>query len=250
MREEKITTQNKFNERLVGLKTIPLIKDKKYPTIILVHGFGVTKSEYGMFDSLAEHLSQKNFLVYRFDFSGCGESEGDYSKTSLSKLKADLSKILDFIKLQPEVDSSRIGIYAQSFGTAIVTALEPKIQCLILAGSISYPQKVLSKLFDDYNPKGTSTRIKSNGMITRIGSQFWEDFKNYDLLKSIKKINNPILFIHGSKDKQVPVSEMEAYFEMANKIKEKIIIKGANHQLKPHRNKVYKITINWFKRYL
>ena len=35
--------------------------------------------------------------MYRFDFSGCGESEGDYSKTSLSKLKSDLSKIVDFV---------------------------------------------------------------------------------------------------------------------------------------------------------
>jgi len=251
MKETKITILNEFGEKLVGLETMPRVKRDKYPTIILVHGFGVTKSEYGMFDSLAKNLADNGFLVYRFDFSGCGESEGDYSETSLSKLKSDLSKILDFVKSQPDVNGSRIGIHAQSFGTATTIALEPEIQCLIMTGSISHPKEVLSKLFGDgYHPEGISTRTKSEGTITRIKPQFWKDFENYDLLESIKKINCPILFIHGSKDDRVPISEMEAYFQNANEPKEKVIIEGADHGLEPHRDEMYKIAVDWFKRYL
>lgn len=251
MTENKISILNKYNEKLVGIETIPSVQKSKCPAIILVHGFGVTKEESGMFDDIAKNLSDEGFLVYRFDFSGCGESEGDYSETSLSKLKSDLSKILEFVQSQSKVDSSRIGILGQSFGTATTITLEPKVKCLVMMGSVAHPKKILAELFGKgYNPKDISTRIKPNGMITKVKPQFWKDFENHNLLESIKSIYYPILFIHGSKDDKVPVADMESYFYNANEPKEKIIIEGGDHGLKPHRNQMYKIVVDWFKKYL
>lgn len=235
----------------MGLKTTPSIKKEKYPTITLVHGFGVTKSEYGLFDGLTTELSVSGFLVYRFDFSGCGESEGDYSKTSLSKLKSDLAKILDFVKSQSQVNNQKIGIHAQSFGTTTTVALAPQTQALVMTGSISHPKEIISQLFGKgYNPNGISIRTKSNGTLTKIKPQFWQDFENYNLLESIKKINCPILFIHGSKDDKVPVLETEAYFQNANQPKKKIILEGADHSSEPHQEKMYKLAMDWSKKYL
>jgi len=251
MRDIKVSILNEYNEKLVGIETILSIEKEKYPTVLLVHGFGVTKEESGMFDNLAKNLSESGFLVYRFDFSGCGESRGDYSETSLSKLKSDLSKILEFVKSQPRVDTSKIGILGQSFGTATTITLEPKAKCLVMMGSVAHPEETLIKLFGDgYNPDGISTRVKSDGTITKVKPQFWEDFKNHNLLESIKKIHSPILFIHGEKDDKVPLSEMGAYFNNANEPKEKIIIGGADHGLRPHRDEMYKVVVDWFRKYL
>jgi hypothetical protein len=251
MIEKKVTILNEFGEKLIGLETIPAIEKEKYPTVILVHGFGVDKSESQMFDDLASNLSENGFLVYRFDFSGCGESDGDYSETSLSKLRLDLSKILEFVRKQSNVDVAKIGIHAQSFGTATTVALGPNIQCLVMTGSICHPKEIMTRLCGDgYHPEEISFRTKSNGKITRIGPQFWKDLENYDLLRLIKKIHCPILFIHGSKDENVPISEMEAYFKNANEPKERVIIEGANHGLEPHRKEMYEIAVEWFKRYL
>ena len=252
MKERKVSILNESNEKLVGIETIPSTKKNKYPVILLVHGFAVKKEEGGMFDELAKSLAEENFLVYRFDFSGMGESAGDYSKTSLSKQKYDLSKILEFVKSQPKVNSSKIGILAQSFGTSVTVALTPKVKTIILMGSVAHPKEILNMAtkWEKLNLKGISKKVKSSGEVIFIDKQFWEDFKNYDLLKSIKKINCPILFIHGSEDSIVPLSEMELYFKNANNPKEKAIIDGANHGLMPHRNEMYKIAVNWFKKHL
>lgn len=251
MTEIKVSILNENNEKLVGIETAPSIEKENYPTVILAHGFGVTKEESGMFDSIAKNLSEAGILVFRFDFSGCGESEGDYSETSLSKLKSDLFKILEFVKSQPKVDTSRIGILGQSFGTATTITLEPKVKCLIMMGSTSHPKETLIKLFGEgYNPDSISTRVKPSGVITKLKPQFWKDFDNHKLLDSIQKIYCPILFIHGEKDDKVPLYEMEAYFNNANEPKEKIIIEGADHGLRPHRDKMYKIVVDWFKKYL
>jgi dipeptidyl aminopeptidase/acylaminoacyl peptidase len=252
MKETKISTVNTFHEKLVGIETKPPVKKEKYPAVILVHGFGVTKEEYGLFDDIAKTLSEEGILVFRFDFSGCGESEGDYSETSLSKLKQDLSKILEFVKSQPDVDTSKIGILGQSFGTSVIVALQPKVKTIILMGSVARPGEILGSPLKwkklDY--EGISERIRSSGQVTRVGPQFWKDFDNYSLLKSIKGIHCPILFIHGEKDDRVPLYEMEAFFENANRPKEKRIIKGANHSLNPCREEVYKIVVDWFKEHL
>lgn len=251
MPETQIVLLNEFSERLIGIADTPEIKKAKYPVVVLVHGFGSDNKQYGLFDELAERLSGAGFLVYRFNFSGRGNSDGDYADTSLSKLKNELEKILNFVRQQPEVDSSRIGIWGQSFGTSIVIALEPKVNCIALSGAISHPNVILKNLFaDGYDPDGISTRIKVNGEITKVKPQFWKDLENHNLLESVKKIHSPILFIHGSQDTTVPVSEMEEYFLKANDPKEKIIVKGAVHNFEPHREELCEIAVRWFKKYL
>jgi len=254
MKENKVEVLNKFGEKLIGLETTPSVQKDKYPAIILVHGFGVEKEEGGMFDRLAEVLSGKELeaLVYRFDFSGCGESEGDYSETSLSKLKSDLFDILNFVKSQSKVDISRIGILGQSFGTSTLVSLEPDVKCIIMMGSIAHPNKLFeNKLkWEKLDMDGISIKKKSSGKLIKIGPQFWKDFDNYNLLESIRKIDCPILFIHGSKDEKIPLSEMEEYYQNANGIKEKIILEEANHSLKPCREDMHKIVVDWFKKYL
>ncbi len=147
MTETKISILNEFNEKLVGIETIPETKKGKYPTVILVHGFATGKDKESFFGGLIKNLSIAGFLIYRFDFSGCGESEGDYSKTSLSKLKSDLGKMINFVKSQPKVDNSKIGILAQSTGTAVTVAMEPKVNCIVLTGSMSRFKEVMANIF-------------------------------------------------------------------------------------------------------
>ena len=251
MQERKVTVTNDFGEKLVGLATIPLISNRKYPTIILAHGFDVTKEEYGLFDEIAGELFQAGFLVYRFDFSGCGESEGDYSKTTLTKLRSDLSTILTFVKSQPETDSENIGILGQSLGSLTTIMLEPKVQSLVLLGSPCNIKELLIRAFGEgYNPKGISIRKRERRHDSHVGPQFWEDLNDHKPLESIRRINAPTLFIHGEDDEKVPLSEMETYFNAANEPKKKVIIAKANHDLKPGRIEAYKVAVQWFKKYL
>ncbi len=253
MQEKKVFLFNTEKEKLVGIKTLPVNAEGKLPTVLLVHGFGVDKHEYGLFDGLAKQLAEAGFAVYRFDFTGRGESQGNYSKITLTKLKSDLSKILEFVQSQPNVDTNRIGILAQSFGTAVVAALAPKVNAIVLMGSIARPKEIMGvpMKWKKLDQSGISTKVKeTSGEVITIGSQFWSDFDNYNLLESIKKIHCPILFIHGSKDNRIPLSEMEAYFQNANEPKEKIIIQGAEHGMEPKREEMYKIAVEWFGKHL
>lgn len=255
MKENKIEVLNNFQERLKGLENIPDIVLDKYPTVILAHGFAGDKREVGMFDDVAKSLTENDFLVYRFDFSGCGESEGDYSKTSLTKLVGDLRSIINFVKEQPKVDADKLALVGMSFGTSAVVALNaPEIKSDVLLGSVANPYGVLKNLFQEYtfNPEGESFRISSEGKHVKMGSQFWKDFLNYNLPKSISEIHKPICIIHGEKDTAAPLEEAKIFYENANEPKKLVIIKNSDHGFyEPNeRKEMVKELTDWFKRYL
>ena len=251
IKEDSITIKNNFGETLSGDVTYLTTMKEKNAAVLLVHGFGVDRNESGLFDDLALELSSNGYMVFRFDFSGCGESEGDYSETSLTKLKDDLGQIVEYIKSRKDVNKNKLGILAQSFGTAVVIALKPKVEAIVLMGSIAHPYEIFTDLFsEDFNPEGISSRNRSSGKITKVGPKFWKDLKKYDLISSIKEISSNILFIHGEKDNKVPLSEMETLHKVANEWKEKNVIKGADHSLRPKRKEVYLFVTHWFNNYL
>jgi len=250
MVETKVSVTNKVSEKLIGIESVPQDKRMQYPTVLLVHGFGVEKEENGMFTEIARHLCEKGMLVYRFDFSGCGESEGDYRDTTLTKLKNDLQCILEFVRSQPKVDNNNLGILGQSLGTATTITLAPGARAMVMMGAVSHPKETLIPLFgNDYHPDGVSARKRADGRIVYVDPPFWKDFDNHSLLDSMSSITCPVLFIHGAEDDKVPISDMEAYFSAANEPKEKEIIKGADHGLRPHREKMYPLVIEWFTKW-
>jgi len=249
--EHKVKTKNKNNETLVGVESLPNNVKGKHPAVILVHGFAYYKEEDGIFIELAKRFTREGISSYRFDFSGCGESEGDYTNVTLAKLRDDLDSILEFVRSQATVDQNRLGIVAQSFGTTATIALVPKIKSLVLMGSILNAREVMKNLFGKgYNPDGISILERSDESTVQIKPDFWQDFENHDLVNCVKQIKYPILLIHGSEDEDVPISEMEETYQLASKPKERIIIKGADHCLRPKREEMYKVVIDWFRKTL
>ncbi|MCK5107508.1 MAG: alpha/beta hydrolase [Nanoarchaeota archaeon] len=241
--EERVSLVNKCGEKLIGLRAVPSDLKEKNPCMILAHGFGVTKEEYGLFDGLAEKLSRNGVIVYRFDFSGCGESERNYTETSLTKNKEELESIFEFVKKDKNV--GKIGLLGQSRGAAAVIISALDVECIVLTGAGHTSKEKFAKSFGaEYNPEGISNKKKSDGRVISIGPVFWKEWDKYNIMEEVKKVKCPILFVHGSKDVNVPVSEMELVYENAINGK-KIIIEGADHGLLPYREKAYGVIVPW-----
>ena len=190
------------------------------------------------------------FSVYRFDFSGCGESEGDYQKTSLSKQRDELSLILEFVKSKG-FESESIGILAQSFGTCITISLKPEVGAVIFTGAIADPKKVLSTFFgNNYNQNGISSIKRSNGHATSIEAPFWKDLETHNLAQNIEKLQSPILFMRGSEDKLISRFGVELLYNLTKGLKKLTIIEDAGHDLKPKWDEVADEALIWFKEFL
>jgi len=251
---EKVSIKNKRGERLAGLRDLSNIKKDKYPTVILVHGFGADKTESGMFDDLAGRLTASGYQIFRFDFAGLGESGGDYADTTLTKQAEDLDAILNYVKTQSTTDQSHFGLVGMSLGTAAISAWQPKnVQAIVYLGSVAEPRKTLKRLFGTgYHPDGVSVRITSEGKRIEMHGDFWKDFDSYNLPNNIKNIQTPILFIHGEKDSKVGVESARLFFDKANEPKELKIIKNADHGFyePAERQEMIDLAVAWFNKYL
>jgi len=246
LHEEKIRIKNKYDETLVGVYSKSSKDNAK--TIILVHGFKVTKFD-SYFNELSILLNQENYNIFRFDFSGCGESEGNFEETLVTKLKDDLATILNYVRNREDIDENNISIIAQSFGVAITLALKPNVKSIILTSPAHNFENRWNKLYK-FNPKTNKYERFSNtrGSMT-LPKEFFEDAESYNLLNNIKEINSPILISYGDKDDKIPVADAEKLFETANNPKELKIFKGADHNHSQCREELFKIILNFLKKY-
>jgi len=95
-----------------------LSPNKRCPAFLVLHGFGGSKESPGAI-VIAEQLARWGYVAMRFDFRGCGESEGEHGRILCLDQVADTSNAVTYMAARPEVDPGRIALVGSSFGAAV-----------------------------------------------------------------------------------------------------------------------------------
>ncbi|MEM7051043.1 MAG: alpha/beta fold hydrolase, partial [Acidobacteriota bacterium] len=126
--------------------------DGPFPGVVLVSGSGPQNRDQEIFDHkpfwvLADHLTRQGFAVLRYDERGVGESAGDFASATTADLAQDTTAAVRFLRSNPAVDSSGVGILGHSEGGIIapmVAAADPEsVAFLVLLGAPAVPGKEL-----------------------------------------------------------------------------------------------------------
>src|SRR5690554_81287 len=95
-----------------------------YPTVLLFHGFGGNKLEpHRIFLKLSRGLAAAGIAALRFDFSGSGESDGDFEEMTFSSEMHEAEAIVDYALSLPATDSENLGVVGLSLGGAVAATL-------------------------------------------------------------------------------------------------------------------------------
>jgi len=108
------------------------------PAVVIAHGFGGIKAFF--VGDIAQTLSEAGFVVLTFDYRGFGESDGPRNRLRPMEQVDDLLRAVEFLKLRPEVDPSRVATYGVSFGGGIAVAAaakDPSIKSVVCAVGIA-----------------------------------------------------------------------------------------------------------------
>lgn len=227
-------------------------KGNNFPTVILVPGFGMDLHEYGYFDAISDVLIRNGFQTFRFSFAGTGKSGGDFVTTTIDQQAEQLRDVVGYVMKDRFIDKKKVGILAQFFGTAVTVAALPlpQIKTFLFTSAPAYPYNSLSKWFKrqrGFNPESISEIERTDKRKTRVGPEFWKALVKHDLPKEITKIDAPVLFIHGSKDKKVKIQELEEYFEAVKSRKKVHIIEQGDHAFTgKFRPKILELIVEWF----
>ncbi len=124
--------------KLAGLLHLPsdYRKGERRPAFLVLHGFGSRKDSDGM-RIAAELYASLGYVALRFDFRGCGESEGARGRVICLEQVDDARAALEFLMDRPEVDARRVGVYGHSFGAAVAVyaaGVEPRFAACVSSG--------------------------------------------------------------------------------------------------------------------
>jgi alpha/beta superfamily hydrolase len=131
--QEKITFESD-GLKLSGVIHIPAGYDgTPLPAFIVCHGFVGSKDESHA-QIQAEMMENFGYVALRFDFRGCGESEGERAQVRCMDQVADAKNALTWLAKRPEVDGTRIGITGHSFGAAVsvyAAGVDERVACCL-----------------------------------------------------------------------------------------------------------------------
>ncbi len=109
---------------------------ERRPAIIIMHGFGGHRDGPQQRWSSAR-FTEWGYVTMRFDFRGCGESEGPRGRVIPSEQVADALAAVAYMASRPEVDGARIALSGTSYGAIVAicaAAADPAIAAVIAQG--------------------------------------------------------------------------------------------------------------------
>ena len=251
-KEISITFKNERGKELVGVLHLP--EKGKPPLVIICHGFQNSKTDR-KFIKLARVLQKEGICVFRFDFEGCGDSEGDPKEITIKNEVADLNSAFKTVQNEFDLDLKRVAFVGASLGNVVTSLLlkQYKISAKTLVfWSHAFNQRELLK---NWYSKEDIREIMKKGVIykgdKKIGKNYFLENKNKDYSSALSELKLPILIIHGKEDKDVPLK-----FSQQLKRKYKnislIILPKANHKFDDFQSQEQLIrhTQKWLRKYL
>ena len=227
---EKLSFENREGEKLAALLERPSIRPAAYA--LFAHCFTCSK-DIAAASRISRALAAHGIAVLRFDFTGLGNSEGDFANTNFSSNISDLVCAADHLRSTFEAPSLLVG---HSLGGAAVLAAAGQIEeakAVVTIGAPADPGHV-SHLFEssrsEIEAKGSAV-VNLAGRQFEIKKQFLEDIAAQSLEDRIKKLRKALLIFHSPVDEIVGIDNASAIFQAALHPKSFISLDKADHLL-------------------
>jgi fermentation-respiration switch protein FrsA (DUF1100 family) len=220
-------------------------------SLLVVHCFTCSK-DLNTMSRLARGLAGAGFAVLRFDFTGLGESGGDFAATTLSTNLGDLAR---GVACLAERGPGPIGLIGHSFGGAA---------CLLAAGELGPVRSVaviaapstaghvrgLFKGVEGEIDRAGSAWVRIGDRPFPISARFLDDLERHEVEHRTAELGRPLLVLHPLDDKVIAVAEGERIFAMARQPKAFVPLVGADHLLTSRRASAQAVDVlaGWFTR--
>lgn len=202
---------------------------------------------------ISRALAKQGIAVLRFDFTGLGESDGDFASTSFSSNIEDMVNAADHLRSQYSAPSILIG---HSLGGAAVLAaapLIPEVRAVATIGAPADPAHVLGLLGGALPAveRGEEATVSLGGRPFRVSRQFLDDIASQPQRERISALDAALLVLHSPVDEVVSVDNARTIFDTARHPKSFISLDGADHLLSNRADAEYAANVlaAWSSRY-
>jgi len=182
---------------------------------------------------LSRRLVERGLACLRFDFTGIGESEGDFAATNFSTNLDDLVAAAGALR---ERVPRPLVLVGHSLGGAAVLAAAGRIPDAVLVATLAAPAD--TGHFRDTLLRNTpglaetgAGEISLGGQRFRIGRALLDDLADHRLGDAVAALGRPLLIFHSPADRTVGIAQAHRLFDLARHPKSLIALPGADHLL-------------------
>lgn len=189
----------------------------------------------------------------RFDFTGLGQSEGDFADTNFSSNVEDLIDTGQFMEGMIEAPQLLIGHSLGGAAVLMAGLKMPSVKAVVTIGAPAEPAHV-SHLFeedlDEIKAEGEAV-VTLSGRKFKIKKQFIEDLKGLHSIQ-VKKLKKALLVMHSPQDTTVGIDNARLIYEAAHHPKSFVTLDGADHLLSKEEDGIYagRIIAAWAEKYV
>lgn len=228
---EKVTFKGAFGDTLSAKIDSPETGDVK-SWVLFAHGFSIGK-DLKPVRTISRSLVEDGFGMLRFDFTGLGESEGNFSDTNFSSNCEDIRKAAEFMTENYGPPCVLIG---HSFGgtAALKVADEiPQVKAVATIGSPCDTTHIVHQFADQLEEimEEGQAKVLLGGRPFVIKEQFLEDIENHDIALEISNLERSLLIFHSPQDQVVGIKNAAHIYGHARHPKSFVSLDGADHLL-------------------
>ena len=242
---------NRHGETLVGRLELPLQAPKA--GALFAHCFTCSK-DIAAASRISKELAKRSIATLRFDFTGLGNSDGDFANTNFSSNVDDLFSAVEFLRAEVSAPTLLIG---HSLGGAAVLAAGGEIDNIAGVVSIAAPfspshvQHLFSSALEQIESQGIAD-VALAGRKFSIKKQFVEDLNQQRPARGISQLEAPLLVLHSPSDSTVGIENARDIFDAASWPKSFVSLDGADHLLSDKKDSQYaaQIIAAWLSRLL
>ena len=226
---EYITYEARDGETISGYVTVPN-GEGPFPLVVMPHGGPYVSETVDRFDEWSQMLANNGYMVLQPQYRGSQKYGLEFYKSAFINgseagraMQDDKDDGALYLVKQGLVDPDRMAMFGWSYGgyaALIAAARDDQIyQCVIAGAAVTDPDMQM----DYYR-----YRIEGSAKIEQLTT--WDGAVSP--IKEVKKINVPMLVVHGDNDQRVPPEHFDKYIDELDRAGidyQKLILEGADH---------------------
>jgi uncharacterized OsmC-like protein/fermentation-respiration switch protein FrsA (DUF1100 family) len=204
--------------------------------------------------NISRALTQQRIAVLRFDFTGLGESEGDFADTTFTSNIEDLVAAAQY--MERELDAPAI-LVGHSLGGAAVLQAASRIESVRAVATIGAPfdpahvKNLFDGSLDEIEERGQADVVLAGRRFT-VGRQFVRDLDGHRMEETIAGLGRPLLIFHSPVDQTVGIENAALIYKAARHPKSFVSLDDADHLIMDERDSLYvgSVLAAWAHRYI
>ena len=220
--------------------------------VILMHGFqgDLGYDQTKILPVIAKSLNQAGLATLRFDFDGCGQSDGQFENMNVLGELLDGMKIIDYAR--KTIKAQHIYLVGHSQGGVVASMLAAYYHDLIekvvlLAPAATLKSDALQGICQGttYDPMHIPPVVTVQGR--KVGGDYFRTAQFLPIYETAQHFMGPVLLIHGDAD-QVVSPEATRKYHVILPQSELHLIPGEDHMFNgPQRPQVVQLVTDFLK---